>query len=266
MEIRDDLTNEQYRVCEGLSSSDLKLLLDNPYKYKMNIKYKESTAFNLGKLVHCLILEPQNLERDFYILANGVKNTKTKNPKAEGKTIITQADLDKAYNCVNAFKNTMIFKSLFNEKKGRAELSFFDTLEFGGSKYKVKCRTDFYLEKEKIILDLKTTSLTAGASAEVFVKNVANYAYYLQAFWYLQVTQAKDFYFIVLELNDPYMVGVYKLSQSDLDFARDEAIRALNIYDNLEKYKDRVYLDNKNDFSMIQTLTLPNYVYYKNSN
>ena len=95
---------------------------------------------------------------------------------------------------------------------------------------------------------------------------MANYAYYLQAFWYLQVTQAKDFYFIVLELNDPYMVGVYKLSQSDLDFARDEAIRALNIYDNLEKYKDRVYLDNKNDFSMIQTLTLPNYVYYKNSN
>ena len=75
MEIIKDLTSEAYRAMDGLSASDIKALLANPYKFKRGIKRPISTAQNIGSAVHSLILEPENFERDF-IIADFDRRTK----------------------------------------------------------------------------------------------------------------------------------------------------------------------------------------------
>ena len=67
MEIIKNLTNTEYRAMEGLSASDIKELLTNPYKFKQGIKRPTSIAQNIGSAIHSLILEPENFERVFII-------------------------------------------------------------------------------------------------------------------------------------------------------------------------------------------------------
>ena len=55
MEIIKGLTNEAYRAMDGLSASDIKALLANPYKFKQGIKRPASIAQNIGSAVHSLI-------------------------------------------------------------------------------------------------------------------------------------------------------------------------------------------------------------------
>lgn len=115
-----------------------------------------------------------------------------------------------------------------------------------------------------MILDLKTTSQDNGASPDAFTKAIANYQYYIQAYWYMMITGAKNFYFIVIETKEPYTIGVYKLDYIALEFAEKEVKRALEIYVNLNKYTYNAYLDCANDYSLVHELSLPNYVFYKN--
>ena len=75
------------------------------------------------------------------------------------------------------------------------------------------------------------------------------------------VTGAKEFYFVVLETESPYMLGVYELDKVSLDFAEKEILRAFEVFRNLDKFQS-IFLDNL-DYSKVQTLTLPNYVYYQ---
>ena len=82
MEIIKGLTNEAYRAMDGLSASDIKALLANPYKFKRGIKRPASTAQNIGSAVHSLILEPENFERDF-IIADFDRRTKSGKEQAE---------------------------------------------------------------------------------------------------------------------------------------------------------------------------------------
>lgn len=68
---------------------------------------------------------------------------------------------------------------------------------------------------------------------------------------------------MVLETNNPFMVGVYKLDRQSLEFGMSEVRRAFEIYKNLDKFKDSVFLDFENEYKAVQELTLPNYVYYQ---
>lgn len=64
----DRLSNNDYREIKRLSASDCKLLLDDPYSFKMGIKKEKTTSLTLGILTHSLILEPENFNRDFLVV------------------------------------------------------------------------------------------------------------------------------------------------------------------------------------------------------
>ena len=261
MKIIKDLTNEAYRAMDGLSASDIKEILANPYKFKQGIKRPASTAQNIGSAVHSLILEPENFERDF-IIADFNKRTKSgkeasANAEASGKILLKPSEFETAKNVADSFKESEFYKENFIKDFGEAESSYFS--EFEG--VKVKCRPDYFNLSKNIIIDLKTTSNDNGANPNEFLKAVANYGYYIQAQWYLSITGAKKFLFVALETAEPYCFAVCELDQSFLDLAVEKIGKALSIYKNLAYYSKEY----KSEFGNgePQILTAPAWLFYE---
>lgn len=261
-----NLSQTEYsRHTEYIRHSDIKTILENPYEFLNKQEETKSESMLLGSVIHSLILEKDNFFNDFLVMENvdlRTKDGKAKKQAAEERaknfnaTLIRQSLYDKALEVVNAFKNSKAYNMF--KCAGLAEASYFGEIE--GKK--CKCRPDFYMEKENIILDIKTTA-KGGAMPDAFIKNIVKHKYYIQAALYTKLIGAKDFYFVAVEVEAPYMIGIYKLDNVSLEFGMSEIQRAFKLLDSLDNFKDNIYKDTENDFNMVQSLTLPNYVYYQ---
>lgn len=256
------MNEREYHAHEALGSSDIKQLLQNPHGFRQ--EKPSSKALELGSLVHKLILEPQEFESCYYVLDNIDKRTKEGKEKyskasakaeAENKTIIDLATYNQGKEIAEAFNKSAVSKLIAG---GVAEHCAFSEIDGVA----VKCRPDYYRSDKKIIIDLKTTSLAGGASALNFQKAVANYRYYIQASLYTQILGADEFYFIAIETQAPYMIGVYKLDITALELGETQIKKAIERYKNLNKYKTNVYLDDS--YKVVKELRLPNWCFYEN--
>lgn len=261
----ENLTQAEYRAIDALGSTDIKTLLENPYLFKNGVKKEPTDNLILGSVIHTLILEPQKLESEYLIMpelnlrTNADKAVKAEleaEAKATNKTLVKAEIFNQAEAVSKSFLNSSLSSFLKGEVK--AEASFFGEIDG----VKVKARPDLILPEQKIIIDFKTTSQVGGGSADGFAKMAANFSYYIQAALYLEITEYKQFYFIVLETTEPYMVGCYKLDSEALEFGKSEIRRAIEIYKNLGEYKSPLYLNNL-DFSKVQEINLPSWTYYK---
>ena len=261
----ETLTQQEYRESIALGSTDIKVLLENPYLFKNGVKKEPTDNLILGSVIHTLILEPKKLDDEYIIMpelnlrTNADKAIKAEleaEAKATNKTLVKSEIFNQAEAVAKSFLKSSL--SLFLRGEVKAETSFF--AEIDG--VKVKARPDLIIPDQKIIIDFKTTSTSGGGSADGFAKMAANFAYYIQASLYLEITKYKQFYFIVLETAEPYMVGCYKLDSEALELGKSEIRRAIEIYKNLGKYKSPLYLNNL-DFSKVQEINLPSWVYYK---
>ena len=259
------LTQAEYRAIDALGSTDIKTLLENPYLFKNGVKKEPTDNLILGSVIHTLILEPQKLESEYIIMpelnlrTNADKAVKAEfeaEAKATNKTLVKSEIFNQAEAVSKSFLNSSLSSFLKGEVK--AEASFFGEIDG----VKVKARPDLILPKQQIIIDFKTTSQVGGGSADGFAKMAANFSYYIQAALYLEITNYKQFYFIVLETAEPFMVGCYKLDSEALEFGKSEISRAIEIYKNLGEYKSPLYLNNL-DFSKVQEINLPSWTYYK---
>ena len=259
------LTQAEYRAIDALGSTDIKTLLENPYLFKHGIKKEPTDNLILGSLIHTMLLEPSKLGSEYIVLPElNLRTNEGKAKKAEletqakeeGKTLVKGELFQKAEAVSKSFLNSSLSSFLRGEVK--AETSFFGEIDG----VKVKARPDLIIPDQKIIIDFKTTSTSGGGSADSFAKMAANFSYYIQAALYLEITEYKQFYFIVLETTEPFMVGCYKLDSEALEFGKSEIRRAIEIYKNLFKYKSPLYLNNL-DFSKVQEINLPSWVYYK---
>ena len=262
----ETLTQQEYRESIALGSTDIKVLLENPYLFKNGVKKEPTDNLILGSLIHTLILEPNKLESEYLVLpelnlrTNDGKAQKAEfeaEAKATNKTLVKSEIFNQAEAVAKSFLNSSL-SSFLRGGEVKAEASFF--AEIDG--VKVKARPDLIIPDQKIIIDFKTTSQVGGGSADGFAKMAANFAYYIQASLYLEITNYKKFYFIVLETVEPFMIGCYKLDSEALEFGKSEIRRAIEIYKNLSEYKSPLYLNNL-DFSKVQEINLPSWVYYK---
>lgn len=259
------LTQQEYRAIEALGSTDIKIILENPYLFKNKVRKEPTDNLILGSVIHTLILEPQKLDSEYIIMPElNLRTNQGKEQKAEleaeakatNKTLVKAEIYNQAEAVSKSFLNSPLSSLLRGEVK--AEASFFGEIDG----VKVKARPDLIIENKKLIIDFKTTSTINGGSADGFAKMAANFAYYIQAALYLEITAYKDFYFIVLETAEPFMVGCYKLDSEALKFGKSEIRRAIEIYKNLGEYKSPLYLNNL-DFSKVQEINLPSWCYYK---
>lgn len=75
------MTNAEYHARPELSASQCKVLLENPHKYYLGLGTEETEAMRFGSLVHKLILEPEDFDREYAV-----------SPKFDGRTKKGQAD------------------------------------------------------------------------------------------------------------------------------------------------------------------------------
>jgi len=261
----EEMSNEEYHgKREFLSASSIKTILKNPYEF-LHPTRRESKAFSIGSATHSLILEPNKFNNEFAVAPEINKRTKV------GREEFSLFEKENANKCVLSKDEYSISKSMSDAvlstpeaknilKNGIAECSFFSEIDG----IKVKCRPDYYREDIGLVMDVKTVQ---DASPDAFAKDVANFGYYIQAQFYMDVLDslgfpAKKFLFIAVQKKEPHMVGLYELDITSLDFGRNEYKRAFDIYREIDKYKLPIYKDTV-DKSVVQTLTLPNYVYYK---
>lgn len=135
-EIDFKLSQKAYREMKAyITSSDIKILLENPYFYFKGTEKKSSVYQELGSAIHSLILEEENFDRDFLILDKDI-NLRTKEGRAKkeelekealekNKIILSYEIYEKAIEVKDAFKTSKIYNELFIKNKGYKEASFF---------------------------------------------------------------------------------------------------------------------------------------------
>lgn len=242
-----DLSNADYHAqTEWLSSSYLKSLL--PERYKTG---GSQEALDFGTLVHTVVLEPENLGEYVALDADkiGVKSdgTPAQNPtmtaawkravaeaEADGKTVIAQRDLDRAWAMRESIAEHETAARLLFSDDGASELSAFAVDDNG-----IRHRARFDRRIPGVIVDLKSTSGKPGR--ESTARSVIDYGYDLSAAHYLTVAdllgldiQAFAFVFVSKE---PGANGKHFVTVCDLDDAflsRGRALRAQAIRRHLD--------------------------------
>jgi exodeoxyribonuclease VIII len=229
-----------------VSNSMLSLLKDSPRKfynrYELGKVDKPTDAMKFGSLLHCVVLEPEEVIHRFAVMPNVDGRTK------EGKAIkaaFYQESQGKEIIDADAFSNATIaggFARMHNEyawfadNPGLIERPI--CFEVDGVACKAK-PDNVYVERE-VIWDLKSTD---DASPNGFAKSVVKYGYHRQAAFYQEAVWQEygvqcRFLFLAVEKQYPWECAVYELD-SDAIRKGEEEIGAL-----LAEYKHRKATDN----------------------
>ena len=246
------ISNADYHADPAISASQLKTVMQSPYHYWSRyldpdrVAMVPTAAMRLGSLVHCAVLEPDELSTRYQL----APDRRTKEGKAAvtemaaaGIEAVSETDLAQALQIADAVRSNSTAALLLSN--GAAEQSFwFDDIATG---MRCKCRPDWF--DGTTIVDLKTCQ---DASPTGFAKAVANFSYQIQAAHYLAGTLATRFIFVAVEKTAPYAIGVYELDAEALvhgSISRHNALQILQDCKAVNNYPG--YTDG------IQTLQLP---------
>mgnify|MGYP006423719621 CR=1 FL=1 len=135
----------------------------------------------------------------------------------DGKSEITRHQFDVASGISGAIRETPDAADLFSA--GDPEVSFFALDE--PTEVVVKARADCYLEKQGMVVDLKTCE---DARPHAVQRAIVNYGYDLSAAMYLDVIgragmSAESFVWVFAETAPPYAIRVYVASSDMLEQA-----------------------------------------------
>jgi exodeoxyribonuclease VIII len=208
------ISNAECHADPAVSASHLHAIAASPYHYwaryidPQRPSSVPTAAMKLGSLVHCAVLEPDDLATRYAVCLP--RNTKAGKEmaaemEASGIEAVTATDMEQAMAMAGAVRNHQAAATLLRD--GKAEQSFWwDDIPTG---LRCKCRPDWY--NGTTIVDLKTTT---DASPKGFAKSVAQWRYHVQQAHYLSGTFAERFVFIAVEKTYPYAVGVYELDEA----------------------------------------------------
>lgn len=246
-----DLGNEEYHGSFGVSSSQLKTLIEQTpahLLYQMGHP-KESTAnMALGTAVHSLVLEPGQFDADIAVAP--LVNKRTNAGKQEwsdfvassgDKAVITEVQYEQAKLMAESVRNHPIAGRLLEDIVPESSVYWwYRSMDADDdTKYKqlLKVRPDALSRAYPVVMDLKTT---ADGSYSGFVKSIQNFNYHVSAAMYLEgINQCKPlleemrhfaytkFIFICVENFPPYLTSAYDLSPEYLDIGKTLYRRSL---------------------------------------
>lgn len=229
------ISEEVYFSQSQVSNSDLSHLMISPrkYKYHKDFGFKLDTpSLTLGKLVHCLYLEPDTFDAEFAVWPQIDKRTKIGKDLARqflkssvGKILIDEDTFDKGQEISARLKKQSGAIEEIVNCEGHPEVSAF--CELNG--VEVRGRLD-YLCEDGSIYDVKTTK-----SLVDFDKSIVNYGYIRQKAMYSamisRITGIKNapFKFIVVETLPPYDSAVLELDEEASEIGTREVAKLLGI-------------------------------------
>lgn len=240
--INTKCSNEDYHADrEYISSSGLKLLLKDAQKFhKVYVLGEEDAAggnqaaFDFGSFVHCMILEPHLLEKEFAIYQGATRRGAVYEAFLEenlDKIIITQSQKILADKLMLGFDEAIVdiegephFVAEFY-RGGDAEYTVCTELDG----IKVKVRTDYLRGKQ--IHDIKTTSSYLDRTS--IEKTCAMFGYDTSAALYVDTLDnvlggSHSFYFTFLSKKDG-TCKIYKASEQMIESGRKKYKEAIKL-------------------------------------
>ncbi|MFO0386330.1 MAG: PD-(D/E)XK nuclease-like domain-containing protein [Flavobacteriales bacterium] len=235
-----------------ISKSGLDLMNRSPAHYyaryldpnRLPQPYKQH--FVIGSITHSCILEPDKLEKEFFVLkdADIVKRIGGGNPRstneykawkaeqmaiAAGRQHVTQEEFDSVRRMRDAVFAHPAASVLLSD--GTPE--YFATWEDPDTGAPCKLKTD-WLSATGFITDLKTTD---DARPDGFGRSAWNYRYHVQGAFYTDGmnanfpdSPARGFVFIAVEKEAPHAVQVYAMDDDAFELGRDAYKRNLEMY------------------------------------
>jgi hypothetical protein len=234
------MTNEEYRKTEGISRSQLSVLLNQTplhFHYLETQGGKEdNVSFAFGRASHKYILEKDDFFNEFAVAPNCDRRTKVgkqiwqdvvdKNP---GKEVITQEDFEKIQAMSDQIDQTPLARQLLT---GQVEQSFWWTDEETGEKCKVRpdCITEY--DGRKYLVDYKTTDSCQDGH---FERSVRKYGYSFQVGMYREgyfnnTYEDVGFIFVAQEKKPPYAARVYFCTDEFMDEGSELFRKTINLY------------------------------------
>lgn len=262
--INDYISNEDYHAdTEFISSSGLKLMHKDPRKFHKEYvmgerqSFANSAALDFGSYLHCAILEPHLLDKEFAVF-QGIQRRggvfKEFEKQHEGKVIITNVQAQKAQQLLNNFYDSNVVIGEQGNDKEVSLSSFYSggyaeqTVTAVINGVKVKVRSDYRKEFEDFgsINDIKTTGDIIDSIHSA--RRVCDiWGYHISAALYVDVFTAvtgkpHDFYFTFLSKANGE-VRMYKASEEMLANGRKDYLEAIELLK--EARKTGVYYINR---------------------
>lgn len=143
-----------------------------------------------------------------------------------GSILLKSHEYEALHGCVDAVLNHPVAGKLLSQSGvcERAFMTFDPTLEM-----LLRCKPDKLIDNG-LVVDLKTTA--TGTKASKFVKNITSFSYHGQEYFYRKVLQAhgievKAFVFVAVQVEPPYTVDCYTISEDFLRLAEADVENAL---------------------------------------
>lgn len=233
------MTNKAYRKHEGVSRSELNILLTKSpmhFKYAQEHPEEDTPALLEGRAAHKLILEPETFTEEFAIAPKCDRRTiegKTKYAdfvlESEGKDIISPESMDKVYAMAKALNQNETAVKFLN---GLHEQSYFWTDAQTGEACKVRPDCLAEVDGIKYIVDYKTTESCADGA---FERSVKKYGYKFQSGMYREgvfqnTFEDYKFAFVAQEKKAPYASRVYICDDDFIREGYEQFREAIGIY------------------------------------
>ena len=224
------VTNSMLKNIKGGSAHNL--------EHYINSTFPSSLALVLGSAFHCYFLEPLEFSKR-YIWSPKMDKRTTAGKLAYAKFVAESEGLEPVCETYKTKFESMeanllshpVVRSIMDGAKTET-IHFWKDMETG-----LLCKGKVDIEKDHLLADLKTTSELKGASPWKFQEFRERWSVEQQGAFYLDGTQKKEFYFIMVELKAPHNVGVYKLSDKSIESGRDtyrDQLKDYNTYINDE--------------------------------
>ena len=242
-----DIPDEAYHRMPELSSSQAKALIESPAKFNYwrgKVRPPKS-EYDLGHAVHAKVLgigaDVVEIPNDLLSADGGIRTNAAKEwvqqARDEGRVPLKASELRPINDAAEAVLNHPKAAALFSQP-GNPEVSVLTVDPM--TDVPIRARFDYlpYPRSPRAIgVDLKTSR---DASPRGFAKSVHDFSYDLQQEWYrhcyrLATGEEIEFAFVVVELEPPYLVGYYNLSDAFMDMGRAKGADARALFAECER-------------------------------
>lgn len=220
---------EYYSDNEYVTNSMLGLLNKSPQHLLQYMQGAQEggKALDIGKAFHTMVLEPSKIDNQVVVFEGKTRRGRVWDEfKMENsdKTIISTSE----WNMINSMSNILFENEQAITFINSSNHEVVEVWENKGINCKGKADMVFTdLDDKKIIIDLKTTR---DSSLESFRRSAYNYGYDRQAAFYLDGFNADEFWFLVIEKESPYRVGIYQASEEFIEEGRQKNQNLLERY------------------------------------